>query len=763
SPRKQRSRSRSGSGKCKHRKRSRSRSRERRRKSSRSYSSERQARERERERQKKGLPPIRSKTLSVCSTTLWVGQVDKKATQQDLTNLFEEFGQVESINMIPPRGCAYICMVHRQDAHHAHQKLSTSSYKIGSKVLKIAWALNKGVKQEYKQLWDVDLGVTYIPWEKVKLDDLDNFAEGGIIDQETVNSEWEAVHNAEPKEAPSKAVVSTEPSSSSTPQAEAYTQQLTMMPVQVQVAQGVSAMGLTQPSFPVTMAMPTQGFGLPHHFLRAGFSASQPPPGFMTTAVIPQTAAVPSAAAPLVQPSLPLAQDSVADAVFGGVIPPVSSLPGGLLPPTIPGAALFSTTGIQPQQAATDKGPQAVSKLDTATDVTLQGMRNAVRSGMGLLGMHPSAAALAHSLAPPGLPGQRMAGLLPLGAGARLSLLIQHGLARQATAPLLDPSPQTRVPATTLFPQLDPFRAQGAFGRSPSQPAETLAKPEDEPHGGPANTSAQQDGDQDYRFPPPEKQAASLLRMAMDQREAVSRPPLLPPQEDKSSRAPQASLCPDSRWGPPRGGFDEREIGGTPSRGSKGFQNNRPGSIGDFPNRLESKREGRGGPTWNRRAGPFSASSHRNFDDRRRPWEKRQRDRNDQRNMNGNHLGRERERDHNHGRNRERDRKQDSRGQHEHKGGEWAPTGPPQPQVPLTVPDETAVATEQEQPMSVDRGAGDSSPGPSPAPKVSEIEVAPPEEKQAAPSPKDIDTEQNESEEAADSLPVAERAQTEGT
>lgn len=54
-------------------------------------------------------------------------------------------------------------------------------------LIQIAWALNKGVKQEYKQFWDVDLGVTYIPWEKVKVDDLDGFAEGGIIDQETVN------------------------------------------------------------------------------------------------------------------------------------------------------------------------------------------------------------------------------------------------------------------------------------------------------------------------------------------------------------------------------------------------------------------------------------------------------------------------------------------------------------------------------------------------------------------------------------------------
>lgn len=39
--------------------------------------------------------------------------------------------------MIPPRGCAYICMVHRQDAYRARQKLSTGSFKIGSKVIKV--------------------------------------------------------------------------------------------------------------------------------------------------------------------------------------------------------------------------------------------------------------------------------------------------------------------------------------------------------------------------------------------------------------------------------------------------------------------------------------------------------------------------------------------------------------------------------------------------------------------------------------------------
>ena len=67
-----------------------------------------------------------------------------------------------------------------------------------SVVDQIAWALNKGVKQEYKQFWDVDLGVTYIPWEKVKLDDLDDFAEGGIIDQETVDDGERKLHTSPP-------------------------------------------------------------------------------------------------------------------------------------------------------------------------------------------------------------------------------------------------------------------------------------------------------------------------------------------------------------------------------------------------------------------------------------------------------------------------------------------------------------------------------------------------------------------------------------
>ncbi|XP_043927958.1 SR-related and CTD-associated factor 4-like [Protopterus annectens] len=186
SPKRRRSRSGSRSWRSRHR-RSRSRSRERRRHSPRSRSQERRDKDKEKERKQKGLPSIKSNVVSVCSTTLWVGQLDKRTTQQDVAALIEEFGEIESINMIPPRGCAYIVMVHRQDAFRALQKLSRGNYKVNQKSIKIAWALNKGIKQGFKQYWDVELGVTYIPWDKVKPEDLESLCEGGMLDSETLS------------------------------------------------------------------------------------------------------------------------------------------------------------------------------------------------------------------------------------------------------------------------------------------------------------------------------------------------------------------------------------------------------------------------------------------------------------------------------------------------------------------------------------------------------------------------------------------------
>ncbi|NXX89492.1 SCAF8 protein, partial [Centropus bengalensis] len=771
SPRKRRSRSRSGSRKRKHRKRSRSRSRERKRKSSRSYSSERRAREREKERQKKGLPPIRSKTLSVCSTTLWVGQVDKKATQQDLTNLFEEFGQIESINMIPPRGCAYVCMVHRQDAYRALQKLSSGSYKIGSKIIKIAWALNKGVKTEYKQFWDVDLGVSYIPWEKVKLDDLEGFAEGGMIDQETVNTEWETTRSSEAAKENVQTTQSAAVDKSTviTMQTEAYTQPVTML--QIPVAPAVPAVSLVPPAFPVTMSVPPPGYSAipPPPFLRASFNPSQPPPGYMPPPV-PPVVPPPVVPPPVVPPVVPTRVQppsvssssgltgegqppsvSSSSGLAGGLQPPSvsssSGIGGGVQPPTVSSSsgltggvqlpAVSSSSslaggaqttnvssssglmaGVQPPNVSSSSGllpgvhPPSVSSSPglltgmqppnvSSSSGVLAGVQPPsvssnsglllmpppnVSSSSGLMGVPPpnisgssGLMAMQHPAGVPNMPhlnisSQRMPGmplidirpgLMPHSPGPRFPLM-QPGLPPQRGIPppaILDPSlhPPPRGP----FPPGDIFnQAERPFGTPGRQNIDSISNPEKRlPLGG---DNIQQEGDRDYRFPPVENRDNINRPSPVDVRDSVGRPPVDPregigrppvdgrehfarphvdmrenfgrPGIDNLGRREHFGFNSDKHWGQ-RGDYDEREHHAFPIYGGpKGFHEDR-----ERFRHVNYRFDSRSGPNWNR---GFEQDAHRDFDDRRRPWE-RQRDRDDRdfnfcREINGNRFGRDR-------------------------------------------------------------------------------------------------------------------------
>ncbi|XP_063136920.1 SR-related and CTD-associated factor 8 isoform X6 [Rattus norvegicus] len=747
SPRKRRSRSRSGSRKRKHRKRSRSRSRERKRKSSRSYSSERRAREREKERQKKGLPPVRSKTLSVCSTTLWVGQVDKKATQQDLTNLFEEFGQIESINMIPPRGCAYVCMVHRQDSFRALQKLSSGSYKIGSKVIKIAWALNKGVKTEYKQFWDVDLGVTYIPWEKVKVDDLDGFAEGGMIDQETVNAEWETVKTSEPvKETvqTTQSPAAVEKETVVTTQSEVFPPPVTML--QIPVAPTVPAVSLVPPAFPVSMPVPPPGFSPipPPPFLRASFNPSQPPPA-------------------LVQPPLSMTPETVKDVGFGSLVLPGGSVAGNLAPSTLPAGNVFNPPSkaepeekvphltehqipsgentrpvipsdipssapmlAQPPGASNTSGILCVQRPNVSSNSEILGVRPAnvsnsaaimgaqppnMLNNSGILGIQPPNVSSGSGLLgvlPPNLPNNsglvglqppnvtNPAGLLgtqpPIGPqnlppltipAQRMPALpmldIRPGLIAQAPGPrfpLLQPGipPQRGIPPPSVLdaalhpPPRGPFPPGDLFSQ-PERPFLAPGRPNIDSVPNPdkriplGNDNIQQEGDRDYRFPPietreginrpPPVDVRDVVGRPIDPREGPGRPPLdgrdhfgRPPVDmretlvrpglDHLGRRDHFGFPPEKPWGPRD--FDEREHRVLPVFGGpKGLHEER----GRF--RAGNYRfDPRSGP-WNR---GFGQEVHRDFDDRRRPWE-RQRDRDDRdfdfcREINGNRLGRDR-------------------------------------------------------------------------------------------------------------------------
>lgn len=63
--------------------------------------------------------------FQVCSTTLWVGHLSKLVHQEDLSNTFGEFGDIVSIDLIPPRGCAFIVMHRRQDAARCLTRLKS--------------------------------------------------------------------------------------------------------------------------------------------------------------------------------------------------------------------------------------------------------------------------------------------------------------------------------------------------------------------------------------------------------------------------------------------------------------------------------------------------------------------------------------------------------------------------------------------------------------------------------------------------------------
>ncbi|KAK4871457.1 hypothetical protein RN001_016448 [Aquatica leii] len=184
------------------RSRSRTRSRDRRRRSrSRERERDREKekdKEKEKERRKRGLPPIKKDNLSVCSTTLWVGHLSKLVHQEELSDTFGEFGDVVSIDLIPPRGCAFIVMNRRQDASRCLQKLK--NHKMQGKAITLAWAPGKGVKgKDLKDYWEVDLGVSYIPWSKLKPDiDLEMLEEGGMVDEDTMPA-WMKAKSLIPK------------------------------------------------------------------------------------------------------------------------------------------------------------------------------------------------------------------------------------------------------------------------------------------------------------------------------------------------------------------------------------------------------------------------------------------------------------------------------------------------------------------------------------------------------------------------------------
>jgi RNA-binding protein 16 len=185
----------------KSRSRSYSRSPRNKRRSSRDRLKEKE-REIEKERRRKGLPDIKKDHLSVCSTTLWVGHLSKLVQQEELSDTFGKYGDIVSIDMIPPRGCAYIVMNRRQDAYKAMQALK--NHKMQNRAITISWAAGKGVKsKEWKDYFDQTLGVTMVPHKKLThLTNFESLEEGGMFDEDTMPA-WVKEKLKQPQNQPS--------------------------------------------------------------------------------------------------------------------------------------------------------------------------------------------------------------------------------------------------------------------------------------------------------------------------------------------------------------------------------------------------------------------------------------------------------------------------------------------------------------------------------------------------------------------------------
>lgn len=351
-----------------------------------------------------------------------------------------------------------------------------------------------------------------------------------------------------------------------------------------------------------------------------------------------------------------------------GVRPSNVSSSSGIIGPQPPNILNNSgILGIQPPAVSSSSGLLGVLPPNIPNNSGLIGVQPPnIPNTSGLLGTQPPAGP--QNLPPLSLSSQRMPmmpmldlrpGLIPQTPGPRFPLL-QPGIPPQRAIPppsVLDSAlhpPRGPFPPGDIFSQPErPFLVPGRQSID-NNPEKRI------PLG---NENIQQEGDRDYRFPPietresmsrpPPVDVREMVGRPVDPREGPGRPPLdgrdhfgRPPVDIRENlvrpgmehlgRRDHFGFNPEKPWG--HRDFDEREHRVLPVfAGPKGLHEER----GRF--RAGNYRfDPRSGP-WNR---GFGQEVPRDFDDRRRPWE-RQRDRDDRdfdfcREINGNRLGRDR-------------------------------------------------------------------------------------------------------------------------
>ncbi len=162
------------------------------------------------ERVKRALPNLREQHVCICSKTLWLGHLTKSISEEyvieKLNELLPNSSRIISeVNLIPPRGCAYVEFADRALAAQCLNKMK-QGYRMDGNSIKVAWATNKGINDDkkMKKYWNVEVGCTYIPWIELMTSnsgsntlepiDLVKLTEGGLIDEDSIPSHFYPIY-----------------------------------------------------------------------------------------------------------------------------------------------------------------------------------------------------------------------------------------------------------------------------------------------------------------------------------------------------------------------------------------------------------------------------------------------------------------------------------------------------------------------------------------------------------------------------------------
>lgn len=103
-----------------------------------------------------------------------------------------KYGEPVECDLVQPRACAYVVMPDRTAALKTLD--DGPDVRIQGKSIKMAWAPAKGIKDDpYRQYWDSDIGVAFIPYT-VLPNDLQAMAAGSQIDLESLPVHLKGAH-----------------------------------------------------------------------------------------------------------------------------------------------------------------------------------------------------------------------------------------------------------------------------------------------------------------------------------------------------------------------------------------------------------------------------------------------------------------------------------------------------------------------------------------------------------------------------------------